>query len=196
MDYDPLETEFLILGFSQGFIIGYKGLQRRSESSDIPFIVGSELEMWQKIMKEVNAKHVTGPFDQIPLEDYIQSPIGLVSKVGDKTRLIFHLSYDFSEADKEASLNSCTPRELCTVKYHDLNMAVWDRLWLVEALKELKSANIRCMEELIAEEEIYHQYEPYEEYALDSLILPGKTDPSSGLRVLPLLVSCFCWLVF
>ena len=43
-----------------------------------------------------------------------QSPIDLVPKAGNKTRLIFHLSYDFNDEDR--SLNYHTPEEMCTVK--------------------------------------------------------------------------------
>ena len=48
-------------------------------------------------MKEVKAERVAGPFESIPYENYIQSPIGLVPKSGNKTRMIFHLSYKFGE---------------------------------------------------------------------------------------------------
>ena len=67
-------------------------------------------------MKEVQLKHVVGPFDQIPFTDFIQSPIGLVPKAGsEQTRLIFHLSYNF-KCDGLKSLNFHTPRDRCTVK--------------------------------------------------------------------------------
>ena len=61
-------------------------------------------------MKEVQAKRVAGPFEQIPFEHFIQSPIGLIPKAGsDEARLIFHLSYDFKNGLK--SLTSFTPKE-------------------------------------------------------------------------------------
>ena len=45
-------------------------------------------------MKEIAEKRMAGPFEDIPFEHFIQSPIGLVPKDGGKkTRLIFHLSY-------------------------------------------------------------------------------------------------------
>ena len=61
--------------------------------------VGNETEMWNKIMKDVSAKRVAGPFDKIPFTNFIQSPIGLVPKAGNKTRLIFHLSFNFEDKD-------------------------------------------------------------------------------------------------
>ena len=55
------------------------------------------MDLWNKIMKEVRVGRVAGPYETIPFENYIQSPVGLVSKSGGKTRMIFHLSFNFSE---------------------------------------------------------------------------------------------------
>ena len=71
-------------------------------------------------MDEVNEGRVAGPFDELPYEYYVQSPIGLVPKANGKTWMIFHLSYDF----EEKSINSWIPDEECTVKYNDLDQAV------------------------------------------------------------------------
>lgn len=71
-------------------------------------------------MKEVRLNRVSGPFKGIPYENYIQSPIGLVPKQQeDETRLIFYLSYPPGD-----SLNSNTPKELCSVKYSDFHDAI------------------------------------------------------------------------
>ena len=126
-NYNQSETEFLIDGFTHGFTIGYQGPQNRtSQANNIPFTpwVGSSTEMWNKIMAEVEQKRVDGPFSQVPFNSYIQSPIGLVPKKGNKTRLIFHLSKDFSDDEPDQSLNYFTPKEICTTKYNDLDNAV------------------------------------------------------------------------
>ena len=100
------ETEFLLQGFTQGFDIGYKGpTDRQSKSKNIPFTIGNKEEMWAKIMKEVKAKRFACPYDEVPFKNYIQSPIGLVHKAGNKTHLIFHLSYTFGEGENQQSLN-------------------------------------------------------------------------------------------
>ena len=84
--------------------------------------VGDPIELWNKVMKEVKEKRYAGPFEQIPFENYIQSPIGLVPKDnGKKTRLIFHLSYPKGGT---TSLNINTPKELCRVKYCEFDEAV------------------------------------------------------------------------
>ena len=62
-------------------------------------------------MKEVKAGCYAGPFD-----NYIQSLIGLVSKVGgDKINLS-------SLKNGTGSVNECTMKELCSVKYNDLEL--------------------------------------------------------------------------
>ena len=77
-------------------------------------------------MKEVKLNRVAGPFKQIPFANYIQSPIGLVPKDdGKKTCLIFHLSFDFDcENEELKSLNCHTPKDLCNVRYNDIDCAV------------------------------------------------------------------------
>ena len=84
-------------------------------------------------MKEVQAGRYAGPFNTIPYDNFIQSPIGLVPKdKGVKTRVIFHLSYDFGPAEKDKSLNYHMPRHLCSVKYKDLDYAIGTCLRLAE----------------------------------------------------------------
>ena len=99
--------------------------------------MGNEFDMWEKIMKEVRLGRHSGPYSRqnIPFKNYIQSPIALVPKSGGKTRLIFHLSYDFGTA-KGSSVNANTPKELCTVKYKDLDFAIKGCLRLLKQLQE------------------------------------------------------------
>ena len=94
--YDRSETDFLVKGFREGFCIGYEGSMKVKQTAhNLKFRgVGNNTILWNKVMKEVKLKKYAGPFETIPYEYYIQSPIGLVPKDGGKnTRLIFHLSY-------------------------------------------------------------------------------------------------------
>ena len=75
-------------------------------------------------MKEVKEERFAGPFCKPPFKHFIQSPVGLVPKAGGKTRLIFHLSYNFSKAWCDQSVNFFIPKHKCSVKYHDLDSAV------------------------------------------------------------------------
>ena len=139
-NYDEDETQFIVNGFTHGFDLGYRGPWARQDTArNIPFQVGvgNKQDMWKKIMKEVKAKRYAGPFSSIPFKNYVQSPIGLVPKAGNQTRLIFHLSYDFgNEANEDGkSINHHTPHELCTVQYNNIDHAIGCSLNLVTKLR-------------------------------------------------------------
>ena len=99
-NYDRDETKFLVEGFRNGFDIGYEGPgDRQDMSNNIPLKIGSKTTLWNKMMNEVKLKRFSGSFEEIPFRNYVQSPVGLVPKSGNsgKTRLIFHLSFDFKK---------------------------------------------------------------------------------------------------
>ena len=122
-NYPKEDADIVIDGFENGFSIGYNGpTLRQDKSENIPFTVGDKFDLWDKLMKEVKLGRVAGPFKEIPYRNFMQSPIGLVPKAGNKTRLIFHLSYEFKSG--LGSLNANTPKELCSVKYQDLDQAI------------------------------------------------------------------------
>ena len=121
--YDEQKVQFLHLGFKEGFSLKYQGplLEVQREAPNLKLRVGSHLELWNKVMKEVQLGRFAGPFKQPPFEHYVQSPIGLVPKdKGTKTRLIFHLSFP-KDGD---SVNSGIPKEECSVKYPDFEEAI------------------------------------------------------------------------
>ena len=72
------------------------------------------------MMKETELKRFAGPFIEPPTRYFIQSPVGLIPKGENGTRLIFHLSYPRGGK----SVNSQTPRSLCTVTFEDLDYAI------------------------------------------------------------------------
>ena len=107
-NYPVDRRQFIVQGFNQGFDISYSGsMDRVHESRNIPLKVGSPIEMWNKIMKEVVNRCFAGPYtqDKLPFNKYVQSQIGLVPKAGNKTRLIFHLSFDFGQKLEDKSIN-------------------------------------------------------------------------------------------
>ena len=114
--YNRKKTNYLVEGFRRGFSLQYEGpLQKvRREAPNLKLRVGSQLELWNKIMKEVKAGWYAGPFrGKPPFKHYVQSPVGLVPKdKGRKTRLSFHLSYP-KTGD---SVNSGIPKILTSVK--------------------------------------------------------------------------------
>ena len=117
----------LYKGFKEGFNIGYKGDKNvQLESRNLILTIGTKTQLWNKVMKEVQAGRYAGPFKKIPFKNYIQSPIGLVPKDnGASTRLIFHLSYPrLSPEEKQRSVNANTPKEDCRVQYADFSEAI------------------------------------------------------------------------
>ena len=175
--YDPREITFLHSRFTEGFDLGYEGPEaRQSESNNILFMVGDWVDMWNKLMKEVRLGRVTGPFETIPFDNYIQSPIGLVPKArGDQTRLIFHLSYNFKDG-----LKSVTYLELC------------EELILGEELNQNISGAVASMdrEQLkVGWRKHFHMHKR------KKTIYAGKTDLKSAFRLLGLAARCWQWLV-
>ena len=126
--YDKEKTRYLVSGFKNGFEIGYESPTNRCDySNNLPLRIGTHADIWEKIMKEVKLERYAGPYEQVPFETFIQSPIGLVPKDnGTKTRLIFHLSYDFKRKGEKVanSINHHTLAEKSSVTYQDIDFAV------------------------------------------------------------------------
>ena len=123
--YDKKISEELVSGFTNGFDLGYRGPENVQQTSrNLKFTIGDEIELWNKVMKEVKENRYAGPFEDIPFDNYIQSPIGLVPKDnGTKTRLIFHLSHARNR-ELGVSVNGFTPEDLTKVKYKTFEEAV------------------------------------------------------------------------
>ena len=122
-NYNPGKTKYLVNGFKNGFDLGYRGNENvKMTSKNLKFTIGNQTILWNKVMKEVQENRYAGPFENIPYDCYIQSPIGLVPKDnGQKTRLIFHLSHPRNDG---TSVNANTPDELAKVSYQDFDEAV------------------------------------------------------------------------
>ena len=121
-NYNLEKREFLVNSFKTGFPLCFEGDKNvRKNSANLKLRIGSKTELWNKLMKEVKEQRIAGPFAEIPFDNYIQSPIGLVPKDGGKkTRLIFHLSHPW----KGGSVNAGILKDKCTVKYPDFDEAV------------------------------------------------------------------------
>ena len=106
--YNKEKLDHVINGFKYGFSLGYQGKTKvKLKSPNLKLYVGSEIQLWNKMMKEVKEKCFAGPFDEIPFQYYIQSPIGLVPKdQGRNSRLIFHLSYPRDGSMTSVNINT------------------------------------------------------------------------------------------
>ena len=187
--YCQEEITFLEKGLTEGFDIGYEGPQnRRSTSQNIPFTVGNKTILWNKIMKEVQLKRVAGPYKEcdIPFNNYIQSPVGLVPKAGsDQTRLIFHLSFDCKE-DGQKSVNNCTPRDKCTVHYRDIDYAV-------NAYAKVCESDQPANDKDNLKQKWRRNFENHKR--IQRVVYAGKSDLKSAFCLLGLSRDSYKWLV-
>ena len=122
-NYPREKTQYIAQSFRSGFDLGYRGPEDiRLQSRNLPLTIGTQTDLWNKVMSEVKLGRYAGPFKMIPFEYYIQSPIGLVPKdQGKKTRLIFHLSHPKGGT---TSVNANTPSEFSSVDYPKFNEAI------------------------------------------------------------------------
>ena len=144
-EYNVDKTAKLIQGFTQGFGIGDRGSKKKRDMAknlSIDPDIGSEVDLWNKVMKEVKLGRYAGPFakEELPFRYFIQSPIGLVPEAGGQARLIFHLSYNFKNGNK--SVNECMPKEICMVKYRNLDDTVKNCLKLLEQVNDQITMNM------------------------------------------------------
>ena len=195
--YDSEKIQFLQDGLTNGFDIGYRGpTDRQSISENIPFgDVSNEVILWNKIMKEVKLKRVTGPFENIPFTYFIQSPVRLVPKgnEGTDTRLIFHLSYD-CKRDGHKSLNHHMPKDLCTVKYRDLDYVVKAYLRVCEAGGGRYSAGSGFLSRSQLEAKWRNNFQVHKD--AKKVVYASKVDLKSAFRILGLSPASCRWLVF
>ena len=168
-EYPEDKARYLIEGFSQGFSTGYRDPENRTDTApNLPLNnLGTKTDLWNKVMKEVKAERYAGPYKKqdLPFQNYIQLPIGLVPKAGNQTRLIFHLSCDFEDGNESVSAH--TLHELCTVKYKDLDHAIDTCIRLINK----SGRNTKCV------------------------LFFSKADLKSAFRVIPVLLIHRRWLL-
>ena len=99
-------------GFNSGFKIKYSGQRFSSTCTNLVSTSQHPNEVKQKIDKEIALGRVAGPFDQVSLQNFRMSPIGIVPKKDGGWRLIHHLS--FPEGN---SVNDFIDPDYCTVHY-------------------------------------------------------------------------------
>lgn len=75
--YDEDRTTELVKGFKHGFEIGYEGNKSRQQyARNHTLRVGTLVDLWNKVMKEVQEKRYVGPLRAVPFKNFVQSPLG------------------------------------------------------------------------------------------------------------------------
>lgn len=103
-----------------GFSLHNFGPRKFRESPNLASANNNPEVLKAKILREVEAGRVEGPFKQSPFPNIQVSPLGLVpKKTPNEFRLIHHLSYP-----AKYSINNGIPHELCTVRYQARDQAI------------------------------------------------------------------------
>lgn len=111
--HNPSIGQVLLEGFSQGFKIPFQGIRERRVSKNHSSASQQADLVMKKLMEEVELGRVAGPFNDIPIDNLIVSPIGLVPKsTPGEFRLIFDLSFPHG-----SSINDGIPQDCATVAY-------------------------------------------------------------------------------
>ena len=117
--YSQVEVDKLVLGFKEGFRIGYTGHVQPSQPANLKSALDHPIVVDQKIEKEVSLGRFAGPFRSAPFTPFQISPVGVVpKKETGKFRLIHHLSYP-----KGHSINDGIPTEQSHVTYQTVDDA-------------------------------------------------------------------------
>ena len=118
--YDPVKASEIWIGFTLGFPLHYSGLHVPSDAKNLKSALEQPGIVKQKILAEIAAGRVAGPFANRPIPTLRVSPLGLVpKKEPNKFRLIHHLSYPPGN-----SLNDFIDPKLCSVQYTSFDEAV------------------------------------------------------------------------
>jgi hypothetical protein len=113
------DADYLRNGFENGFPLGYSGPREPFECKNLKSVNGRESIVRQRLLTEVEAGRMSGPFVKKPISNLRVSPIGLVPKRTGGFRLITHMSYPYLN-----SVNDFIDSELTKVRYSDFDNAV------------------------------------------------------------------------
>ena len=87
-------SDYLLKGFVHGFSIRYLGSLFSLRSLNLKSAKDNPTSVNDKLLKELAAGRIVGPFDVPPFELFRVSPLGIVPKKSPgEFRLIHHLSY-------------------------------------------------------------------------------------------------------
>ena len=112
-------VNYLLLGFKQGFLIGYEGLDFPLITNNLPSARDNPEQVTAAVIKELERGHTAGPFIHPPFENFLCSPLGAVPKIDGAHCLIIDLS-----SPNELSINDFIPKEDYSVTFSRLDDVV------------------------------------------------------------------------
>ena len=118
--YEENLKSYLVDGFKNGFKLCYQGPLLTRISKNHKSAIQNSGMTEQMLKKELEKGRIAGPFQCIPFEHFISSPIGLIpKKETNKYRMIHDLSYPHSEG-----VNVFISKEDSTVSYETLDTVI------------------------------------------------------------------------
>jgi hypothetical protein len=116
---DREAADILYNGFRYGFRINYAGPRVSYESRNLKSVLNNPAIAWEKVMNEVNAGRIAGPFSYRTISNLRVSPIGLVPKKTGGIRLTTNLSSSIN-----GSVNDFIDTSYTSVQYSSFDRAV------------------------------------------------------------------------
>ena len=79
--YDKQMTDYIINGFQNGFELGYRGnTEIRMTSPNLKLRIGDEIDLWNKIKKEVKLSRFAGSYKDPPFIYFYTIPTRIGTK--------------------------------------------------------------------------------------------------------------------
>ena len=116
----PDIKHYLLTGFRNGFCLGYTGPRFSIVPKNLRSALDNPTKVSEAIVKELEHKHIAGPFEVPPIHPLHCSPLGAVPKKHQSWRLILDLS-----SPKGKSVNEHISREDYSVTFTKFDDAVY-----------------------------------------------------------------------
>ena len=107
------DKDYLIMGFTEGFRIGYSGNDSSVFATNSKSLLENPEEARKKIDMEISMNRIKGPFSHPPFRNFKACPLALRVKPNGKYRLLHNLSYPYNSD----SVNLCIAPENYEVEY-------------------------------------------------------------------------------
>ena len=118
--YHPPLPQFLLNGFSYGFCVGFVVERCAAHSPNLKSTLEQPQAVWSKLLKELEAGRIRGPFPHPPFQEFVCFPLSIVpKKVPSEFRLIQHLLYPCGYL-----VNDCILQETSSVPYASISYAI------------------------------------------------------------------------